>query len=153
MTNDTTNKINKIVTDLTSTSDSLPPEAIVEDPSNDLRLNVLSFFNSRIKSIESQEKLKLLVQKKLEEKLETTELDIKELKELFVVLSRETINASEDILKIAHPAQGQSALADDFSKKMKNSKDEENLEESLNPDVLRKLDSLFRFFQSMKTEN
>lgn len=147
MKDDTQKKITTILDGVSKKSAEEANVVRVEDPTQDLRVNVLNFFNSRINSINSQEKLKLLVQEKLENKLETEELTFAQLKDLFVVLSREGVNASQDILKVAHPNPGQSPIADDLSRKHQ---EDSNIADSMgkfSSEDTRKIDTLFRLLQ------
>ncbi len=144
MKEDTQNKIASILGGL---SDSEVPESLakVNTPEDDIRQSILGFFNSRITAVNSQERLKLLVQAKIEGCIEADELDFEQLRDLFVILSKESTNASQDILKIAHPNPGQSPLANDFSKPH-----EESHKSSLSSEEQRKLDTLYRMLNRGK---
>lgn len=138
--------INTIIGGLTD--EDLKKEVVpMNSPEEDIRQSILGFFNSRIAAVNSQERLKLLVQDKLEECIESGDLTFTQLKDLFIVLSRESTNASQDVLKIAHPNPGQSPLANDFSKPS-----EESKATNLTSEEQRKLDTLYRLLGRAATD-
>ena len=146
---ETSKKVDNILNALSDKKEIVTPPSVV-DPNVGLRDSIVSFFTSRIKSVEHQEKLKTLVQTKLEKKIEEEDLTFAQLKDLFVVLSRETVNASQDILKVAHPKPGQSALHQDFTNTTPVGSGAASGE--LSGDMQRKIDALYRFLKKSKLE-
>lgn len=141
MSNKTTEKVGKIINTLKDEDviEEVNATAIV-DPTMDMKNNIMVFFNSRIKAIQSQEDLKILVQDKLTEKLGTEELTIAQLKDLFVVLSRETINASQDIMAMVQPSEA-------FNKPAS-----ESVLDRLSGEEQRKIDILYRLVEKGKLD-
>lgn len=108
-------------------------ESEIVNMADEFNRSVIGFFDSRLKSIQSQESIKELIQEKLKIKLKEEELSVAQLKDLFVVFSRETSTASQDIMTFVQP--------ETFQKKVESQGSDLSVEQQ------RQLDTLFRLLQ------
>jgi len=124
-----------------------------EDPFYHLKLNLLNFFQDRIRRIISQETLKGQIEEKLSEKVEMDELDFNNLLTLYNSVSKQNNASSESLLSLFRPTPGApSILAENLGTPEKSKDDWEEIYDSLTPDQLQKIDKIRRLLEQTDSE-
>ena len=152
------NKIEKTAEDMLQSLDDPKNQEKVkqvqsEDPFYHLKLNLLNFFQDRIRRIISQETLKGQIEEKLSEKVEMDELDFNDLLTLYNSVSKQNNASSESLLSLFRPTPGApSILAENLGTPEKSKDDWEEIYDSLTPDQLQKIDKIRRLLEQTDSE-
>jgi len=124
-----------------------------QDPFLELRMTIMNFFTERIGQISRQDNLKLLIERKLEEKLETDELEFGQLMSLYNNVAKQGNQSVDSMLSLFKPTPGvPSILADNIAKNDDESDIFERLYEEFSKEESDKLADLSRLINSLSKQ-
>ena len=120
------------------------------DPLESLKISIFNFFKKRLDYIQDKENFAIKIQKKIEEKLQNDEIELKDLMTLLRLYLQQTSFATEHITGLFKPAPGApSPFTEQMSQKEKEMDDYERLFNEASPEQLQTLDKFYRMINKL----